>query len=292
MPKVIEIASLPSTASVLWQGVKTLNKKAKNNWQLPEITIRHSDTSIGAHQLAAYRRICGFSNRQIVPLTFVHQMVFPLHLELMAHPSFPFPMVGMVHLSNYIKQFSAVTLDDVIRIEVACGEVEQHEKGLVVVLESKVWTQHQLAWQSSSKYLHKYKLDNARQLTPWPFLAINYRQLVRTQSWVLDASLGNRFAKVSGDYNPIHISNLGAKLFGFPSKIAHGMWTLGRSLAALQNNTAVQQAELSVEFKQPILLPATVEFFKQGTSALSSEFEVRRKGSQLSHLSGVFSVTQ
>lgn len=292
MANSIQLQHLPSTVGILWQGAKTLKKKPKTNWQMPDIVIYQTEVSICAHKLTAYRNICGFSDKQGVPLTFVHQMVFPLHLQLMAQTSFPFPMVGMVHLSNRIEQFSALTTYDVARIEVGCGAVELHEKGLVVVLESKVWVQDQLVWQSSSKYLYQHKLKDALRLEPWMSLAINYRQLVRTQSWVLNASLGNHFAKISGDYNPIHVSRLGAKLFGFPSKIAHGMWALGRSLAALQSNTVVQQSELTVEFKRPILLPCSVEFFKQATSALNSEFEVRRKGSKQPHLSGVFSVMQ
>ena len=45
--------------------------------------------------------------------------------------------------------------------------------------------------------------------------------------------VGRAYAEVSGDHNPIHTSRIGARLFGFPRPIAHGMWTQARCLAAL-----------------------------------------------------------
>ncbi len=56
--------------------------------------------------------------------------------------------------------------------------------------------------------------------------------------WKLAGDLGRRYGAVSGDRNPIHLYPLTAKAFGFPTNIAHGMWTLARSLSALQNKLA------------------------------------------------------
>ena len=49
------------------------------------------------------------------------------------------------------------------------------------------------------------------------------------------SDLGRRYGSVSGDLNPIHLSDPTAKLFGFPRAIAHGMWTKARCLAALHD---------------------------------------------------------
>ena len=45
--------------------------------------------------------------------------------------------------------------------------------------------------------------------------------------------IGRRYAGVSGDPNPIHMYAVTARLFGFKSAIAHGMWSYARVLAAL-----------------------------------------------------------
>ncbi|MCP3741012.1 MaoC/PaaZ C-terminal domain-containing protein [Rossellomorea sp. BNER] len=36
-----------------------------------------------------------------------------------------------------------------------------------------------------------------------------------------------KYSKVSGDHNPIHLSDEAAKNAGLPGIIAHGMWTMG-----------------------------------------------------------------
>ena len=52
-----------------------------------------------------------------------------------------------------------------------------------------------------------------------------------TGRWTLAGDVGRRYAAVSGDRNPIHLSALSAKALGFPRAIAHGMYTASRALA-------------------------------------------------------------
>ena len=94
---------------------------------------------------------------------------------------------------------------------------------------------------------------------------------------------------MSGDLNPIHMHPLSARLFGFPSAIAHGMWTKARCLAALEPRLP-DAFTVEVAFKKPILLPGKVEFCEADRPAPDAiDFGVRdpRKGS--SHLDGQMS---
>ena len=75
--------------------------------------------------------------------------------------------------------------------------------------------------------------------------------------WRLPGDLGRRYAAVSGDHNPIHLYPLTAKAFGFPRQIAHGMWSMARCVAALENRLP-DTVRVDVAFKKPILLPGTV----------------------------------
>jgi acyl dehydratase len=84
--------------------------------------------------------------------------------------------------------------------------------------------------------------------------------------------------------NPIHIHPLSARLFGFPTAIAHGMWTKARCLAALDPQLR-DSFTTEVEFKKPILLPATVEFSEQ-SEASGIRFAVRGAGKGTPHLDG------
>ena len=56
--------------------------------------LHPADRRSGASTCAAYAAVCGFPDKDTVPLTYPHVLGFPLHLELMTDPAFPFPAIG------------------------------------------------------------------------------------------------------------------------------------------------------------------------------------------------------
>ena len=81
---------------------------------------------------------------------------------------------------------------------------------------------------------------------------------------------------------------IGAKLFGFRRAIAHGMWTLGRALAAQQPPGGLDQAEAHCDFKLPIFLPGQVALWNHPASGPRREFEVRNFAGDKPHMRGLF----
>jgi acyl dehydratase len=76
-------------------------------------------------------------------------------------------------------------------------------------------------------------------------------------TWRVPDDAGRRYAKVSGDVNPLHLSGLSAKAFGFKRAIAHGMWVKARALAALSGRLP-DALSVDVGFQKPLFLPSTV----------------------------------
>ena len=99
------------------------------------------------------------------------------------------------------------------------------------------------------------------------------------------ADLGRRYGEVSGDRNPIHLTAITAKMFGFQRAIAHGMWTKARALSCLLPSTPLEQATLNVDFKTPLLLPGRATLWTTRT-AQGALFEVRDAKGVRPHLRG------
>jgi acyl dehydratase len=76
----------------------------------------------------------------------------------------------------------------------------------------------------------------------------------------LDVSLGTAwaYARVSGDFNPIHLNDRAAQFFGLKGAIGHGMWSLARSLAAAPLATIPPSTRIEAQFLTPVQLPARV----------------------------------
>ena len=54
-------------------------------------------------------------------------------------------------------------------------------------------------------------------------------------TWQLTTQAGPQFAALNGDINFIHLHPIIARLFGFRSNIAHGMYLISKAIAAMQH---------------------------------------------------------
>ena len=278
----------PSRTRLLLDGLRALRKPTLEGAPgLPRERLVRSAVELSAAGIAAYGRACGFRREQGVPLSYPHVLAFPLHLMLLTHPSFPYPASGMVHLANRIRQHQRLHEGQALRLEVYAERWVAHAKGQALSIATRAYSGGALVWESDSLYLRRNIQDPVGE--PWDdALALQEEGLLRTQRWALPADLGRRFARVSGDFNPIHTSVLGARLFGFRRAIAHGMWTLGRALAAQQPPGGVDQAQAHCDFKLPIFLPGQVALWRHPVSGPRRAFEVRNLAGDKPHMRGLF----
>ena len=253
---------------------------------VPDLTLKLTDASIAPDRLSAYNRVCGFDLRDTVPVTYPHILAFPLQLSLMTDSSFPFPAIGLVHIANRIVQHRAIRRSEHLDITVRATPVEHHPRGQQFSLISEVRVGDELVWEEVSTNLKRGSGSENGAKAPGRDLP-KAEDLPATATWTLGGDLGRRYGSVSGDLNPIHVHPLTARLFGFKSAIAHGMWTKARCLGALQARLP-DAFTVEVAFKKPIFLPGKVEFCETAEegAAFDVKFGVRdpRKGS--SHLDG------
>lgn len=221
---------------------------------LPELAYQVAGVRPDAEHLTAYQHHVGESGSDRLPAGFVHVLAFPLATALMVRADFPLPLVGMVHLANRVEQHAPTTLGDALDLHAHAENLAPHRSGTAVDLVTEARVDGRLVWRGVSTYLAKgvRLAGRPEQDEPRPpFVAP-----APTGRWHLDGDTGRRYAEVSGDRNPIHVSALGAKAFGFPRAIAHGMDTAARALAAV--GPARGDAFVwSVQFAAPVLLPSS-----------------------------------
>jgi acyl dehydratase len=253
---------------------------------VPDLTLRLKDVAIDPAKLTGYSRVCGFDLRGALPATYPHLLAFPLQLSLMTDPSFPFPAIGLVHIANRITQHRPIRSAEKLSISVSATPVEDHPRGKQFSLRSEVRVGEELVWEEVSTNL---KRGGGTDEKPLPSDVPKAEDLPATATWSLPSDLGRRYASASGDFNPIHIHPLTARLFGFKSAIAHGMWTKARCLAALESRLS-DAVSAEVAFKRPVLLPGQVEFCEAVEADGAIEFGVRDPGKGRSHLDGRISL--
>ncbi|WP_395406958.1 MaoC/PaaZ C-terminal domain-containing protein [Pseudoduganella sp. UC29_106] len=76
--------------------------------------------------------------------------------------------------------------------------------------------------------------------------------------WQLADDEGRRYAQVSGDWNPIHLWRWSARLFGLREPIVHGMHTIARACALLEQAGGERIASIGARFVAPVPLGSEV----------------------------------
>lgn len=234
---------------------------------LPKTGVRVRDVAIDSDHVAAYADVCGFSLGNDVPVTYPHMLGFPLSVMLMTRPDFPFGLMGLVHIANHITRRRPLGLHETVDVSAGMTNLRPHTKGRQMDNVVTVTADGEVVWQSVSTYLARGsgaatdgKSENDAEKSDTA--SVDVAELPLTSVWRVRGDTGRRYARVSGDRNPIHLTGLTAKAFGFPRAIAHGMWTKARCLAGLQGELAAN-CEIDVAFKLPLLLPSTVEYATQ-----------------------------
>lgn len=279
MSNVIEVEKFPHPAEMYARVASTFLKKGKG--EMPDLSIHLPKASLSPAELKRYNKICGFDHTLIVPATFLHAYIFPMHMQLLSHPSVPFPLPGMIHFANSIKQYRPLFVGETFSIRCGMGSLIAHEKGQAFEVVSVIDVNGKRIWEDSSIYLYRGKEGTGRVLE-WeqPVLSENCIK----QSWTLHRNMGFEFSLASGDFNPIHLHPITAKLFGFDRHIIHGMWSVGKILATLEKRMP-ESFEITGSFKTPIYLPATVIFRHQSTEN-GFDFDVVDKSQEKPHLKG------
>ncbi|MBK8973530.1 MAG: acyl dehydratase [Hahellaceae bacterium] len=281
MADIQELNHAPSTLNLYLKAA--FKRKPKISGQvLPQTRLSLKAIRARRSELSLYRRICGFEKTGTLPLTYPHILAFPLHMQLLVDPEFPFPLPGLVHIRNTIRQYRAIGNRETLHITCYLQGPRKAERGLEFDIVTQVTVNDLPVWESISTNLFR---TATQQTAKKPGRASDTVPETQTEAWTLSDNLGMRYAKVSGDANPIHLHAGLARLFGFPRAIIHGMWSKAHALARLSDSLPTGSVQVEVSFKLPVMLPATVQFSHQRKGG-RTQFWLRDEANVKPHLIG------
>ena len=274
--RIETFARRPSALRTIWRIALSLAKRPGRNPNAalgPAVRVEHVRLSEG--DIAPYAALCGFEEGT-VPITFPHMLAFPLHVRLMTRDEFPFPAMGAIHLENSIRQHDTLLPGDELDIEARPSRLLRHNQGQLVEGETTATRRGQPVWESRSLYLFRGARSGVGEPYVPPKLADGPSDLDERGRWALPESIGRSYARISGDWNPIHLSRTTAKLFGLQKSVAHGMWMKARAIAAVTAplRASHRVASVTVAFRTPAFLPGAARLFA-GAGLVDNIFEVR-----------------
>ncbi|OBJ60415.1 MaoC/PaaZ C-terminal domain-containing protein [Mycobacterium asiaticum] len=226
--------------------------------QLPKRTVTVDELTIDQSNVAAYAAVTGLRFGNNVPLTYPFALTFPSVMSLVTSFDFPFAAMGSIHMENHITQHRPIGVTDTVNVEVHAENLREHRKGLLADIVTDVNVGNDLAWHQVTTFLHQQRTSLSDEPKPPP----QKQPKLPPPSTILRISPSRirRYASVSGDHNPIHTNPIAAKLFGFPTVIAHGMFSAAAVLANIEGRLP-EAVRYSVRFGKPVVLPATAGLY-------------------------------
>jgi len=221
--------------------------------KLPDRTITVDELAIDPANVAAYANVTGLRFGDAVPLTYPFALTFPTVMSLVTGFDFPFAAMGSVHIANQITQHRPILVTDTVSVRTHAENLREHRRGLLVDIVTDVNVGNETAWHQVTTFLHQQRTSLSDEPKPSP----QKQPKPGPPNAVLRITPGQirHYASVGGDHNPIHTNPIAAKLFGFPTVIAHGMFSAAAVLANIEGQLP-DALKYSVRFAKPVVLPA------------------------------------
>ncbi len=255
------------------------------------IAVEESGIRILPRQLTRYlaatdgTQIAAFHGAEaLLPPVFSSVWEAALALRLLNHSMVPPPTGGVIHRESECVPLRPLRLYDTFRCRLELERAEPDRRGIRLCLLSRTWNgAEQLCQENRSVLLLRTAAATERgggmaeggkagRMAEEPITA--WREITR---WFLRGSHGRRYARASGDYNPIHLWSLTARPFGFRRPILHGFCIQALVAHALiahrRNADPTRLRRLQTVFRSPLFLPATVALVVADT-AHATQFRV------------------
>ena len=195
-----------------------------------------------------------------------------LAIELLAKAGTGIPRRGLLHLGGERLQLRPLTSNDRIRCRIELAHADRSLRGLRLRLLSRSWNAAgQLCSQAETVYLLRAPTAGANGVLPegrgsGGEEGYGERDPIGDEQeiarWELGSDHGRRYARASGDFNPVHLWGWTARPFGYRRPILHGFCIEALVAHALivrfweGDPTALRL--LRITFRAPLLLPARV----------------------------------
>src|SRR5207248_5025087 len=147
-----ELESAPSLSSLYARAmVAPVLPGGKDELAERRLVLR--DAEVEGEHVAAYSRVCGFRVRSVVPGTYPHVLAFPLHMSLMTERSFPFSVIGLVHVENRIDVLEPIPIGSQVDLGVWAEDLREHRRGRQFDVMAEAEVDGATVWRGRSTYL-------------------------------------------------------------------------------------------------------------------------------------------
>ena len=251
---------------------KVGSKRPPNGASLPSwpVEIERTADAPSSELVAAYVRHVGGDARAYkgkVPPHFFPHWVMPVAADVLS--GLPYPVTKILNAGCRLQVNAPIPLGE--RLVVGAALVNVEEDGRRALITQRVFTGPASTPQALEVEIRAIVPlgrgggDKKRDAGDKPRVPLAAREIQRSR---LSSDAGLSFAKLTGDFNPIHWVPPAARAAGFRNVILHGYGTFARAFEALArglfSGDPARLKVLDARFTRPLVLPHDVGFYVSG----------------------------
>lgn len=195
--------------------------------------------------LKEYKNLVGWRNEVIHPI-FPYAIITHLHYQLVNNISFPFSPYGLLHKKEEIILFNKLKKGN-WKLSSSISNYRKVNSGIEFDMISDLYINNQLSWRSTTTALKKLRKNTEK-------LQIKTEKLNIIEEISLSKSMALKYAWISKNIDPIHVSSFLAKLMGHKGSLMHGMWGLAKVLSYI-DFPFNKSVKITCRFVSPMYLP-------------------------------------
>lgn len=234
-------------------------RSARRSWRdgpLPDIQARWSAQKITPRDLADFLRLSGLPADEQLSILFPHILSFPMQMAVLCHPAFPLPIWKVLQVRNRLTQHAAIAPDARLELTVRTGGRRVLEKGVEMDLHVSAETGGRVVWEAVNTFYARGRYGTADAAPAEASASPEVGGAIVT-GWCMPGRGRWRYGRLSGDFNPLHISSAYARRAGYARAFAHPQRAIGQCLAHL-GAALPAPMQLEIWIKGPVFYDARV----------------------------------
>ncbi len=215
--------------------------------------------------VGAYKKVCCFSENRadIIPITYLQTVFTGLLGKFITSSFFPINPLGLIHIFQSCMQIRTIKIGESFDLACTLDSITKTDKGIETAFKLEAISENEIVWRGISIFLSRQNFNDRRNSNNNHKAVLkkdkNIELFAHRETIFVPSDTGRQYARVSGDYNPHHLSFWSARIFGFRRAIAHGMWTLARVIACIDRHICINGAlKIEAHFKLPVFMPAKI----------------------------------
>ena len=265
---------------------------------LPERSKRTTAAASGAAALASF---LGDAPGDCAPAALLHALCFEPTVDLLSDPAVPVPVAGLVVSDQQWELAEPVAIGSAVTVDVQLASIVRDSSSTSLFVRARIRCADRPVYREVTVYVARKAGGEAYEVGRTPRIEVlDHRRAYGTNasgrldigqnaavsSRVFRVADSRRWARITGDANPIHTSSLAAKAFGYRKAVLHGA-AVDAWMAHEAGLDGAAPCSGGTHFRAPALLPAHCELVRLG----AEDFAVvdRDSGRDLVHarLTGV-----